>query len=88
MVVTASRLHAVRYYHEFKRYIEQKGYDEVDILVAFSGVVKDVIDDVDIEYTEAKLNTDKDGNSISEKQLPSKFHDDFNVLIVAEKSHL
>ena len=85
MVVTASRLHAVRYYHEFKRYIEQKGYDEVDILVAFSGVVKDVIDDVDIEYTEAKLNTDKDGNSISEKQLPSKFHDDFNVLIVAEK---
>ena len=64
MVVTASRLHAVRYYHEFKRYIEQKGYDEVDILVAFSGVVKDIIDDVDIEYTEAKLNTDKDGNSI------------------------
>ena len=81
MVVTASRLHAVRYYHEFKNYIEKKGYDDVDILVAFSGVVKDG----DIEYTEPKLNTDKDGNSISEKQLPSKFHEDFNVLIVAEK---
>ena len=81
MVVTASRLHAVRYYHEFKRYIEKMGYDDVDILVAFSGVVKDG----EIEYREPDLNMDKEGNHVSEKQLPSKFHDDFNVLIVAEK---
>lgn len=81
MVVTASRLHAVRYYHEFKRYIEKMGYDDVDILVAFSGVVKDG----EIEYKEPDLNMDKEGNHVSEKQLPSKFHDDFNVLIVAEK---
>lgn len=81
MVVTASRLHAVRYYHEFKRYIEKKGYDDVDILVAFSGVVKDG----EVEYTESKLNVDKNGNSISEKQLPEKFKHDFNVLVVAEK---
>ncbi|MFR3500137.1 MAG: UvrB domain 3-containing protein, partial [Paraclostridium bifermentans] len=81
MVVTASRLHAVRYYHEFKRYIERKGYDDVDILVAFSGVVKDG----EIEYTESRLNVDKEGHSISDKQLPKKFKNDFNVLVVAEK---
>lgn len=81
MVVTASRLHAVRYYHEFKRYIEKNGYDDVDILVAFSGVVKDG----DMEYTESKLNIDKEGKSISEKQLPESFKNDFNTLIVAEK---
>ena len=36
MIVTASRLHAVRYYHEFKRYIERKGYKNLDVLIAFS----------------------------------------------------
>lgn len=82
MVVTASRLHAVRYYHEFKRYIEMMGYDDVDILVAFSGVVPDG----GVEYTEEKLNKRKDGTTIKEKQLPAEFAtDEFNVLIVAEK---
>lgn len=82
MVVTASRLHAVRYYHEFKRYIELKGYDDVDILVAFSGAIRDKGE----EYTEEKLNKRKDGTTIREKQLPAEFaSDDFNVLIVAEK---
>lgn len=81
MVVTASRLHAVRYYHEFKRYIERKGYDDVDILVAFSGVVTDGVN----KYTESKLNIDKNGNSISDKQLPEEFKHDFNMLVVAEK---
>lgn len=87
MIVTASRLHAVRYYHEFKRYIERKGYKNLDVLIAFSGVVKD-IDDIgnEIEYTEAGINKTKDGRKISEKQLKSEFHgDDFNMLIVEEK---
>lgn len=82
MIVTASRLHAVRYYHEFKRYIERKGYKNLDVLIAFSGVVKDKDD----EYTEAGMNKTKDGKTISEKQLKAEFHgDDFNMLIVAEK---
>lgn len=82
MVVTASRLHAVRYYHEFKRYIEKKKYDNLDILVAFSGVVEDG----DINYTEVGMNKTTDGKPISEKQLKAEFHtDNFNVLIVAEK---
>lgn len=81
MVVTPSRLHALRYYHEFKRYIESKGYDEIEILIAFSGVVQD-----GEEYTEEGINRRKDGTKIREKQLPAEFaSDNFNVLIVAEK---
>lgn len=82
MVVTASRLHAVRYYHEFKRYIETKGYDDLEILVAFSGVIQDG----GIDYRETSMNLTKDGRPIKESQLTSEFHtDDFNMLIVAEK---
>lgn len=82
MVVTASRLHAIRYYHEFKRYIEKKGYDNLEILVAFSGVVKDGNE----EYTEEVLNKRKDGTTIKESQLPVEFNkDEYAMLIVAEK---
>ncbi|MBR4655682.1 MAG: type I restriction endonuclease subunit R [Oscillospiraceae bacterium] len=82
MVVTSSRLAAVRYYHELKRYIREKGYDNaVDVLVAFSGAVKDG----DEEFTEPKLNVRKDGSHISEEQTKAEFHDNFNVLVVAEK---
>jgi type I restriction enzyme R subunit len=81
MVVTSSRLAAVRYYHEIKRYLKEKEYDNVDILAAFSGAVKDG----DEEFTESGLNVRKDGSHISEEQTKSEFHDNFNVLIVAEK---
>ena len=53
MVVTPSRLHAVRYVQEFKRQIEEKGYD-LDVLVAFSG---EVTDD-GVSYTEEGMNKD------------------------------
>lgn len=86
MVVTASRLHAVRYYHEFKRYIEKNHYDDLDILIAFSGVVNDVSKHGDTAfYTEEGMNKREDGTTIKEKQLPEEFHHDFNCLIVAEK---
>jgi len=81
MVVTASRLAAVRYYHEVKRYIEKQKYADVDILVAFSGVVKDGIE----EHTETSLNVRKDGSHISDEQTKAEFKENFNVLIVAEK---
>lgn len=82
MVVTASRLHAVRYVQEFKRQIEEKGYSDLDVLVAFSG---EVVDDGE-SYTEEKINKTKDGETIKEKALPAAFHtDDFGMLIVAEK---
>ena len=82
MVVTPSRLHAVRYLLEFKRQIEEKGYTDLDVLVAFSGEVEDN----GITYTEEKLNTTKTGETIKEKALPAAFHtDEYGMLIVAEK---
>lgn len=79
MVVTSSRLAAVRYYHEIKRYLEANGYDDVEILAAFSGVIKDPDDIEGTEWTEAKLN------GVSEAQTKQEFHDNGNILIVAEK---
>lgn len=82
MVVTASRLHAIRYYHEFKRYLEVKGYKDLEILIAFSGMVKDGEE----EYSEEKMNKRKDGTTIKESQLPAEFNkDEYSMLIVAEK---
>lgn len=82
MIVTPSRLHAVRYLMEFKRQIQEKGYADLDVLVAFSGE----IEDDGVSYTEEKLNKYKSGETIKEKQLPEAFHtDEFGMLIVAEK---
>ncbi|MFA7109290.1 MAG: DEAD/DEAH box helicase family protein, partial [Sphaerochaetaceae bacterium] len=82
MIVTPSRLHAVRYLLEFKRQIAEKGYNDLDVLVAFSGEVEDDGE----KYTEEKINKNKDGETIRERALPEAFHtDEFGMLIVAEK---
>lgn len=82
MVVTPSRLHAVRYMQEFKTYISEKGYKDLDVLVAFSGSVTDD----GMEYTELGMNVTKEGERVKESQLKEVFHtEDFNILIVAEK---
>jgi len=82
MIVTPSRLHAVRYLQEFKRQIKEKQYTDLDVLVAFSGEVNDDGQ----TFTEEKLNKTKDGEAIKEKALPEAFHtDEFGMLIVAEK---
>lgn len=78
MVVTGSRLHAVRYYHAFKKYIKEKGYTEIRPLVAFSGKV------IDQGYpdgvTEAQLN------GFGERELPEKFAtEEYQILLVADK---
>lgn len=81
MVVCASRAHAVRYYLAMKEYCKQKGYDDVNPLVAFSGSVSYMGN----EYTESQLNSTAE-MKISESALPLYFGSDmFNVLIVAEK---
>ena len=80
MVVTASRLHAVRYRQAFEKYIAEKGYKDVRALVAFSGTVEDP-DVPGKSYTEPGMN-----DGLGEKQLPSAFATDaFNVLLVANK---
>ena len=84
MVVTSSRLHAVRYKQAFEKYIKEKGYKDVGVLVAFSGTVKDP--ETDFEYTEPGMNVAKDGKHISEAGLAAAFDsDDYQVLLVANK---
>ena len=79
MVVTGSRLEAVRYKQSFDQYIRGKGY-AIKSLVAFSGTV---VDDKlpDVTYTEPGMN-----DGISEKELPERFATyEYQVLLVAEK---
>jgi type I restriction enzyme R subunit len=85
MVVTSSRLHAVRYKLAFDRYLERQGYTDIRPLVAFSGTVRDP--ETGIEYTEPGMNTDcVTGKAISETQLPERFgSSDYQVLLVANK---
>ncbi len=80
MVVTASRLHAVRYKQAFDAYIKDKDYTDVKSLVAFSGSVADP-KLAGKNYTEVGMN-----NGIKESELADKFDsDDYQLLLVAEK---
>ncbi|HLC79833.1 MAG TPA: DEAD/DEAH box helicase family protein [archaeon] len=77
MVITPSRLHVVKYYQEFKRYLKEKKYSDIKALVAFSGKVKD---DLGLEYTEPEIN------KFGEKELPEKFNtSEYQILLVADK---
>jgi len=76
MLVTGSRLHAVRYYFAFRDYITKMGYADLGVLVAFSGAVEDQ----GAEYTEEQLN------QMPEAELPEKFATgEYQLLLVAEK---
>ena len=85
MVVTSSRLHAVRYKLAFERYLEENGYTGIRPLVAFSGSVRDP--ETGVEYTEPGMNTDMvTGKPIGEVALPERFSSsDYQVLLVANK---
>ena len=85
MVVTSSRLSAVRYMQAFERYITERGYDDVRPLVAFSGTVHDP--DTGEEFTEPGMNVDVvTGRPIGESALPERFASpDYQILLVAEK---
>lgn len=85
MVVTASRLAAVRYYHTIKKYLRDNNYDDVEIMIAFSGTLKDPDEINGKEYTESNMNVDRDGNPVKESQTKAVFHDEGDILIVAEK---
>ena len=80
MVVTGSRLAAVKYKLAFDRYIRDQGYTGIRSLVAFSGTVDDP-DDPGSSYTEVAMN-----DGLAESELPETFErDDYRVLLVAEK---
>ena len=80
MVVTGSRLAAVKYKLAFDRYIDDQGYTGIRSLVAFSGTVEDP-DLPGSSYTEVSMN-----DGVAETELPETFErDDYRVLLVAEK---
>lgn len=80
MVVTGSRLSAVKYKQAFDRYIREKGYEGIRALVAFSGTVEDP-DNAGSAFTEVGMN-----DGLPEKELPERFDGEgYRVLIVAEK---
>lgn len=83
VVVTGSRLEAVRYKKAFDKYLSDNHYTDVRSLVAFSGTVKDKGED----YTEPGMNPDfMTGKPIAESQIPDKFDSpDYQVLLVANK---
>jgi type I restriction enzyme, R subunit len=75
MVVTKSRLHAVRYKLAFDKYLAEHNYP-FKAMVAFSGTVRDGAED----YTEAQMN------GVSDQATAEEFKKDSNkFLIVAEK---
>lgn len=76
MVVTQSRIHALKYFLSIKEYIKSKNYSDIKALVAFSGALE-----LDGQtYKESNLN------GFSETELPEKFKTpEYQVLIVAEK---
>ena len=83
MIVTRSRLHAVRYKLAVDKILRERGCD-FNALVAFSGTVKDPDDG--LSYTETEMNTRAAGVSIGEKQTAQFFKQaEFRLLIVAEK---
>lgn len=85
MVVTDSRLQAVRYMLAFQKYLGEHHYTDVHPLVAFSGTVIDP--ETELEYTEPGMNIDyKNGKHISETQLKDRFgSEDYQILLVANK---
>ncbi len=75
MIVTRSRLHAVRYKQAVDRYLAERKYP-YKVLVAFSGTVHDG----GIDYTEANMNR------LPEAQTAETFkRDEYRFLIVANK---
>lgn len=81
MIVTRSRLHAVRYKLALDHYLKEKGYAWKS-LVAFSGTVKDDGE----SYTESGMNSVGQDRVIGERQTAGEFDKpEYRFLVVANK---
>ena len=81
MIVTRSRLHAVRYKLALDGYVKEKGYP-FQTLVAFSGTVEDG----GKKYTESGMNSFGKDRTIGERQTAKEFErPECRFLIVANK---
>lgn len=77
MVVTSSRLHAVRYKQHIDKYIREHAYDDLKTLIAFSGRIDD---------GSGKPLTESNMNGFPESRTAEEFAGaEYTVLIVAEK---
>lgn len=84
MIVTGSRAEAVKYFEALEKYTEDKHYDDVKPLIAFSGKITEKqlgkSDDDDKYYTESSIN------GFSDDYTPDKFDkENYQLLIVANK---
>ncbi|MFQ5946127.1 MAG: type I restriction endonuclease subunit R, partial [Anaerolineae bacterium] len=75
MIVSRSRLHAVRYKLAVDQYLKEKGYP-YRVLVAFSGTVHDG----GVDYTEANMNGFPEAQTAGMFERP-----EYRFLVVAEK---
>ena len=80
MVVTSSRLEAVRYKLAFDKYIARLGYKDIRAMVAFSGEVLDK-ESADLPFTERNMNPQLKGRDMR-KAFDTG---DYQVMIVANK---
>jgi type I restriction enzyme R subunit len=80
MVVTSSRLEAVRYKLAFEKYVANKGYDNVNAMVAFSGEVNDP-DFPDTAFTEKSMNPNLRGRDMR-KAFDTT---DYQIMLAANK---
>ena len=85
MVVTSSRLEAVRYKLAFEKYVANKGYENVNAMVAFSGEVNDPLysggELPDTAFTEKNMNPNLRGRDMR-KAFDTT---DYQVMLVANK---
>ncbi|MGJ0299500.1 type I restriction endonuclease subunit R [Aliarcobacter cryaerophilus] len=81
MVVTSSRQSAIRYKDAFDKYIKQNNLENIQAMVAFSGVVKDDFEGVEKEYTESNTNPNLKGRDMR-KAFDTN---EYQVMIVANK---
>ncbi len=86
MVVTASRLHAVRYKQAIDAYLKDEHIGDVRTLVAFSGRVTEPDDPAGDGWTEPKMNEFAESETAARFKGEKGFDaDGYQVLIVAEK---
>lgn len=77
MVVTSSRLHAIRYKQNIDMYIKAQEYGDIKTLVAFSGKIDD---GAGTPLTESNMNGFPESRTAEEFATP-----EYGVMIVAEK---
>lgn len=80
MVVTSSRLEAVRYKMAFEKYVANSGYENINAMVAFSGEVNDP-NHPDVAFTEKSMNPNLRGRDMR-KAFDTN---DYQVMLVASK---